>query len=122
MGTENAAVQCLRSTQEGDEAMTVSRSETPLSAQEVFDNWSAYLRPVDREDFKAALIALAQSATERSASQAVLDAYTKCAEIARNVGNRPATCNEDFDAGWANAGEELELAIIAARDALKEKP
>lgn len=28
------------------------------SAQEVFDNWSAYLRPVDREDFRKQLAAL----------------------------------------------------------------
>lgn len=33
----------------------------PPSAQEVFDNWSAYLRSVDREDFKAQLAALATS-------------------------------------------------------------
>ena len=28
------------------------------TAQDVYDNWSAYLRPVDREDFKAQLEAL----------------------------------------------------------------
>jgi len=34
---------------------------TQRGVQEVFDNWNAYLHPVDREDFKAQLLALSRS-------------------------------------------------------------
>lgn len=34
-----------------------------MTPQEVFDNWSAYLRPVDRQDFLEALQSIAQSET-----------------------------------------------------------
>lgn len=42
------------------------------TAQEVFDNWSAYLRGVDREDFKAQLDALVAAVSASSETAPML--------------------------------------------------
>jgi len=56
-------------------ALLSEKPATQTSAQEVYDNWSAYLRPVDRGDFKAALIALAQPETPRKVYEPLTDSY-----------------------------------------------
>jgi len=104
-----------------DEAVRVSRALIALAnAQPESTQQPTLLDVQDRidrgdiEGARATFNAGIRFVPVEAPQQAVLDAYTRCAEIARTWGNAPPN-----PAGRRAA---LSNAILAARDALKGKP
>ena len=102
----------------------LAQPATPLSAQEVFDNWSAYLRPVDREDFKAVLVALAQPATATKPYDVMADAVNEIADAAseafRAADVTPGEWDGDNIVQDVKRGIVACIEVLASRSALSE--